>query len=300
MATFEFLSSPRVLRGAPATIWLATYLDGVPTAPASAGTVTITDQDGTAVASGSATIANQRLEYTMTAAQAASSNLLTASWATVVMGASPAVTLTSYHELVGDLLFTLGEARAFDNAALKSETLYPNDNVWAARDQIWDAFEDILGYPLGGRIQREVLGGDGDTSLWLRWPTTATVRAISERTASTQTWTAYTAAELLDVLGSGRGKITRESLGYFTVGNNNIRITYEAGAVPIPRELRTAALMVARNQLVPSALPDRATSMTSELGTFQLSTPGVAPHWFGLPNVDSVLARLQAKVPGFA
>lgn len=300
MATFEQLASPRVLRGTKATIWLATYLDGKPTAPTSAGTVTITDQDGATVASSSATIANQRLEYTLTAAQAASSAVLTASWATVVMGADAAITLTSQHEITGDLLFTLNEARAYSEGALTNQTKYPDSAILQARDRIWDEFEDILGYPLGGRVKREVLSGDGSGDLWLTYARPTEVSAIATRASGTTTWTAFTSTELADVFANDYGRLTRESLGYWTLGNRNIRITYEAGTVPIPRELKNAALTVLRYQLVASAMPDRATSFNDETGTYTLSTPGQRGAIYGLPDVDVVLTRLKMNMPGFA
>lgn len=295
--TFEQLASPRIFRGTPATIWLATYHDGEPTAPATpAPTVAVVNQSGTTVASGTAVIntVDKRLEYNLTPAQTALSATLTATWSSVVMVAT-SMTLTSEHEIAGDRLITIEAARAFDDGALKDANKYPNKVIWSAADQIWDAFEDILGYSMGRRINEVTLGGDGETTIWLPYGADS-VRTIETR--SSTTWTAFTADELADTLLEPSGRLTREALGYWPVGTRNVRVTYESG--PIVGELKRAALIVLKSQLIKSLYDQRATSMQNELGQFQLKVAGTTNSWFGLPDADAVLARRRAKMPGFA
>lgn len=299
-ATLDQLSSYRILRGTRADIWLATYLDGEPTAPATpAPTVSVANQDGTVVASGTATISTERkrLEYTLTAAQTANANQLTATWSDVKMGSDPVISATTYHEVTGDVLFTLPEARNHENGVMKNNTTFPNWLVLEARDRIWDEFESILEYPLGGRVRRVDVDGSGTTDMYLPAPANS-VRAISTRSGGT--WTAFTSDELADVIVTSRGRIIRDTLGYWPSGTLNVRVTFEAGEVPIPRELKRAALLVLKDQLNKSDIPARATTQTSEIGTFQLSTPGQRGAEFGIPAVDVVLNRLRSKVPGFA
>ena len=300
-AIFDQLSSPRILRGTRADIWLATYLDGVPTAPVTpVPTVSVTNQDGTVIASGDAVISadNKRLEFTLTAAQTAEANQLTATWSDVIMGSDPAFDATTYHEVCGDVLFTLPEARNHENGVMKNATTFANSLILEARDRIWDEFESILEYTLGGRVSEATISGDGLGDIILTRSHVHSVRAISTRYNGV--WTAFTADELADVFSTKQGRLVRETLGYWPIGEANIRVTYEAGDVPIHRALKRAALVVLRDQLNRSDLPSRATSQTSEMGTFQLSTPGLRGAHFGIPEVDVVLNRMKSNLPGFA
>jgi hypothetical protein len=299
-ATLDQLSSPRILRGTRADIWLATYLDGEPTAPATpAPTVSVSNQDGTVIASGTATISteNKRLEFTLTAAQTADANLLTATWSDVKMGSDPTIDATTYHEVCGDVLFTLPEARNHENGVMKNATTFPNWLLLEARDRIWDEFESILEYPLGGRVRRESRDGSGTTDLYLSAPASS-VRVVSTRDSGT--WTAFTSGQRSDIIVTSGGRLIRDTMGYWPKGTLNVRVTFEAGEVPIPRALKRAALLVLRDQMNKSDIPARATSQTSEIGTFQLSTPGQRGAEFGIPAVDVVLNRMRSKSPGFA
>jgi hypothetical protein len=166
---------------------------------------------------------------------------------------------------------------------------------------VTDSIEDVIGVALGLRGARDVLDGSGTVTLELRrWPVKR-VRAISIRTAGTQTWTAYTSDELTGVLVERHGLIERETLGAFASGRRNVAVTYEHGLQPIPLDLREAGLRAARSLLVPSNIPDRALFQTTELGQIRLAVAdSERMHWFGIPTVDAVLQRYRAKyrIPG--
>lgn len=302
-ARTEQLSSPRILAGVPGQIEVLVYQDGDLVDPEAmpAPSVTVRDAAGATVASGEANIVggdSGRLTFTLTAAQNARPALLTATW-TMTIGATEYVIQTT-HETVGELLFTLAEARAFDEAALSDASNYPTDTILRGRDLILDAFTQICGFTFGTRYARDVLDGSGCAEIEVREQKVTAVRSIAERTVGSQTFTAYSVDDLADVLVYPTGRLIRETRGSFLTGRRNVAVEYEHGAAPIPLEIREAALRLMRDKLVSSALPDRATSQASEFGAFSLSTAGKSGAWFGIPRVDAVLDRLRRRRPGIA
>ena len=293
---------PRILLGTAADMELQVYVAGVATAPDAvpAPRVTITSEGGTVIASdvvASPGIVATKVKHTLTAAQLNQVNFLTAVW-TLEMS-DVAHTLTTYAQVVRELLFTLADARAYYGAVLGSSTTYPDATLIQMRDQITDAFADILGRSVGGHYGREILDGDGTTELELASSRLTSVLSLKARTFGSQTYTAFTAGELADVLVERSGRLTRESLGVFEAGRQNIAVEYEHGLSPIPYELKQAALRVARHFLVKSDLPDRATSQTNEHGVMSfLSVAGKPGQWFGIPDVDAALSRYRRKLPG--
>lgn len=288
----ELLESPRFLAGSRADLEVTCYRDGTLTDPASAGTVTVTDEDGNVLSSGAAIVvggSSGQLRYQPTAAAMANVNRLTVTWADVVLGSDPAITLTTYAECVGDMLFTEAQARAYGDGGLANATTYPDDLVRRGHDRIWDAFESIVNYPLGRRYQREVLDG-GSTKLRLSKPYVRSIRAVSTRTSGTQTWTAYGSTALAGLSCRPWGLLLNE-LSSFPAGNQNVRVSYEAGK-PIPGSLRLAALRLLRHQLVPSNISDRALYESNQLGQFRMAVadPTQFGRWFGIPDVDAALA----------
>lgn len=290
----------RILKGARVQIEIQPYVAGVATAPDS-GTITITGADGTVIVNADAiSVSGTKGIYQLTETHTANVDELTAVW-TVSVASNPGQIFRTYHLVVGALLFTLAEARAYDASAMANTTTYPAATLAEGRDIVTDAIEDVIGVALGGRYAREVISGGGSSELWLSRVRPSTIRAAEYRTFGTQTWTALTADELADILIWDSGLIARESLGSFTSGSRNWRITYEHGWQPIPNELRQAGLALLRERVVSSALPARATSQTNEFGSFALSTAGRGSEvWFGLPGVDSVLARYRERVPTIA
>ncbi len=292
---FEVPGSDRLLKNSYAILKVDCYLNGSLVEPSSylAPTVVVTNQAGDTVASGTATITRTGIEYTLTPAQTAEAGHLTATWSSVILGTNPAASITTQYEIVGDLLFTLHEARQVK--PLDQQTAYPTDRILAARDRIWDEFEEILGYSIGGRLSTAILGGTGETEAWLPYGA-RTIRTIETRSGST--WTAFTSDELEDALLGDAGHLVRDTLGYWPVGNRNIRITYESA--PVPLDLRRAALLVLKQQLAGSEIDPRATQAVTDKGTFNLATPGQRGSWYGIPEVDVVLNRRKANLPGFA
>lgn len=293
-AELEILESPRYRAGTLGDLEITVYRDGTLNDPASAGTVTVADEDGNTLSSGAATVvggSSGKLRYTPTAAAMSNVNRLTITWANVVLGTDPAITLTSYAEVVGDMLFTEAEARAYDGAAMANSSTYTDDDIRRAHDRIMDAFEDILGYPLGRRYFRETLDGTDEAELRLAHPYVRSIRQVQTRTAGTTTWTTWTQTQIDDIAFKRWGLLRRETLGDWPNGIQNVRVSYEAGKA-IPPEIRRAGLIVLRNTLVASNIPDRALFETNSFGQFRLATANPERGWhFGLPEADAILNR---------
>lgn len=298
VAELEIRESPRYLAGSLGDLEVTVYRDGTLVDPASAGTVTVADEDGNVLSSGAATVVGGGtglLRYTPTAAAMANVNRLTVSWATVVLGADPAITLTTYAEVVGDMLFTEAEARAFDGGAMGVSNGYTDDDIRRGHDAVMDEFERILKFPLGRRYYRDVVDGTGRSRMRMPRNEVQTIRQVQKRTSGSQTWTSFTSDELADVVATSWGLLEREGGAEWEKGTRNYRVSYEAGR-PIEGAARMHALRVLRHQLVPSALPDRALFQTNELGQFRLAVAGDSGHWFGIPDVDAWLLRNRLQV----
>lgn len=302
--SYDRLSSPRILAGMPADIELVfgSNSEDLPD-PTAAGTVVITDEDGNTVVASSApdiVAGRARLRKTLTGAQLANVNLLTATWAGITWQGEAGLSFETNHEVVRSFLFTIDEARRWDNGALKDEEEYPFEELRWARDRITDAFCDILKFELGRRARRDIVDGPGESTLWLNRTRVHSLRSTAIRASGSTSWTALTSGELADVQVSPHGRLVRESLGSWTAGYRNVKTVVEVGADPIPLELKRAGLMVLREAIVNSDLPMRATSQSSEIGSFSLATAGLRGSFFGIPLVDEVLERLRDKTPSVA
>jgi hypothetical protein len=295
-----------ILTGTRAVLSVTLYREGVATDPDAdeTATCTIRDAAGEVVLTGNATRVggnSGRLTFAWTAATNTRPRKVTVTWGNIVFSDEPAIEVVQDEESVGELLFTENEARLHDDEAIEDDEVYTAAAVREKRAELQERFGEIIGVSLGLRGTREVLSGDGSRRLSLsRWPVHR-VRSISVRTRGTQTWTAFTEAELADVLVERHGLIERESLGAFASGRQNIAVEYEHGLQPIPGDLRTAGLDALRMVMVPSNIPDQSLFLTTEMGQFRLAVAdAMRSHWFGVPKVDSVLQHYRAKyrVPG--
>lgn len=300
MAVIERVGAGSVLRGAVSTLEITVYSDGVATDPTVAS-VTAVDEQGNAVGIGAASITGGSTgKVTTAAAVSTTAKSLTLTWSLTVGGT--AQTFTTYHEVLGDFLFTEAELRAFDGGAVANTTTYTDSDISNARELVRVGFEQICNVAFGERAKRAVLDGDGTATIWLGDMQVKSVTAAATRETGSATWTALTVAELADLLVSPNGRVIRDSLGTWPSGNRNVRVDYTYGYQPIPGEVRRAAMWVARNYLTGSNIPRNAISQVDDLGTFQLSVPGQRGSWYGFPEVDRVLRdyRSRNSIPGVA
>lgn len=298
VAVTDRLDSPRILAGTRGELRVQVSQDGLPVAITSPGVVLTNADTGAAITPASAVAAEEtgKLVQVLSGSETATPQRIKAAWTANVDG--QAMTFTTYHEVVGDVLFTLAQARAWDGGALGSKERYPDATVLEARDRVAEAFEDICGVSFGTRGTRETLDGTGGDTAWLSRMECQAVSAAATRDAGGTTWTALTASELADCLLWPNGKLVRESLGTWPAGSRNVRVDYTHGHARVPLEIREAALMVVRERLTGTDLPRNSLTQVNELGTFRLATPGERGAWFGIPVVDEALRRYRRRLPG--
>lgn len=299
MANVERAGSGRVLKGTAGTLEVLVTVDGTATDPTVAS-VAVVDGQGNSVTVGAAAIVGDgsgRVTAALDDAQAAESKTLVATWTLTVSGNSQ--TFVTYHQVVGDALFSEAELRAFDAGAAADTATYPDAALVAMHELVAEAFEQIVGTAMGLRFTREYLDGDGSNVLWVKNTAVGSVLAAATRARGTNTWTALTVDELATVVANSAGRVVRES-GYWPQGTVNVRVDYTYGLQPVPFELKRAAMWVARTNLVGSNLPRRAITQLDPLGSYRLAVPGERGSWFGDPEVDRVLRDYRARyhVPG--
>lgn len=288
-----------ILKGTGATIRALVYVDGTLTALSDLGTVTVVDEDGNEIATGAGGDGGTGVvTFPLTPTHTANVNKLTITWAGLQIAGGDEFSIVTRDEVVGELLFSEAEARAWQEGAMANTTAYTDAMISAHRDGIHDAFEQILGYPLGHRYRRETLDGEGAAKLRLDGRDLRTIRSVKLRDRGSTTWTALTAGELSLVTHRRWGLIEREDGGVFPEGGQNVRVAYEAGR-DIPYELRREALRVLRQQLVPDGASDRTLFTTNQNGQVRYAVADSdRGRWFGIPQTDAVLSRLRE--PGIA
>ena len=295
MAVIERVGAGRILKGAAGSLEITVYSDGTLTDPTVAS-VAVVDGQGNVVTTGAATLvggSSGRVTASVDDAQTSEVKTLTATWTLTVGGNSQ--TFVTTHEVIGDVLFSEAELRAFDGSALSNATTYTDAAIQAMHEMVREAFEQICHVAFGARFKRDYFDGDGCATLWLRDMQVQSILAAAIRTAGTQTWVALSGSELADLLLDSNGRLVRDSLGYWTSGKRNIRVDYVYGYQPVPLEVKRAAMWIARNNLTGSNMPRNAISQVDELGTFRLAVPGERGSWFALPEVDRVLRDYQAR-----
>lgn len=293
MAEVSSVTAPMILK-ASSTVVTATF-DSDP----GSTTVSAVNLAGTEVLASTATGGTGTTRtVTLSGAVTADLDTLTLTWATANLG-----DLETTHEVIGRFLFSVSEARAFDNAAMTSTAKYSTDAIEAARARITDEFEAICGVSFVPRYARLVLNGSGLAVLTLPRQQVTDVRSIEVRTSGSATYTAYTIDELADVYVESWGELSRETLGTFTSGLRNVRVGFEHGYENLPLEIKRAALLALRYSLVESNISERAISISNDQGTTQLWTPGISGRGTAihpLPEVDRILRLYMQRVPVIA
>ena len=255
--------------------------------------VTITRPDGTTVTPG--TIDRTAVgTYRVLIPAQVDPTLLTIAWTGNVSGISQ--TLLTYAEVIGGFLFTLPAAKAWDGGAIPAAGVSDAD-ILAKRVELGDDFQRICGVSFFPRYAREVLDGDNSGQLLVRHhaPEGGRLRLLSVSVGGVaQNLAGYT----LHPDGTLEATAAYLPAGYFPRGRQNVVVEYVHGWGQVPAPVSTAALIVARVQLVPSNLGDRATSISTDQGVISLATAGRGAFQpYGIPAVDSRLARFDETVP---
>lgn len=276
-----------ILRNTQATLQTTFYSGGSATDADASVTVVALGADGGTAAAGTAVSAGTGTgAYQYALAPQPALDLLTVTWT----GAFGAVTqsVTTYAEVVGGHYVTLADIRAL--RSLTSPSTYPNARLIEVRSWFADRAESFCGVSFVPRYGRDVLDGDGSKAVYLSH---SHPRVLEDAFVDSTEVTDLSDWELYP-----SGKVYRNDAGAFASGRRNVVIQYEHGYDAPPEDLREAALVAIRYKLLgdQSGIPERATTMATEVGTFNLALAG-ANRPTGIPEVDAVLVNLSEKVP---
>lgn len=275
----------RILKDTQATLSVTFSVDGTATNPApDSATVTITRADGTVLVSSQAATDTGvgSFAYTLSAGQNNLLDVLTARW-TSNLG-----TITTIAEVVGGFLFSISEARAVK--PLNDTAKYSTQQIIDTRTLVEQAIEDACAVAFVPRYKRETINGRGDTTVMLSQPRVTALRSVA------RDGTALEASELASIVPAGAGSVYYPNR--WTAGFGNYTVAYEHGYPYPPERVKHAALLWAKQILIQGPVSDRTTSMTTDDGTFALSTPGLRGAVAGIPEVDATIQsyRLDASV----
>lgn len=292
----------RIAKNAAATVSHTWYVGETPTDPTGTPTYSIVDANGTAVASGNATVVTGEGRTTAALAAQTITRLLTVTWVATVGGSS--VTEVDQVEVVGGFLFSLVEARNSDTS-LADTSKYTSADLAAGRLEVEQELEEICDRAFVPRYARLVLDGSGISDLVLGGVEpappgcSADLRSLRRASVAPQvdeTFVDLTAGQLAAVAVRPNGVLRRTDGLTWYEGYANVVVEYEYGWDGPPTDLKRAALTRLRSRLnmARSGIPDRATSYTMDSGgTYRLDLPG---EWkTGIPDVDAIYARYSRR-----
>lgn len=278
----------RVRVDTPATLAVTFYdSEGEVAIDPGVTTVTITRSDGTAVVTAAATTGTGAAARTYPLAAQVRPDHLTVVWTGSVGGRR----VTSEVEVVGAFYAELAEIRALD--ALSNTANYPTAKLARARHQAEDVFEDVTGVAWVPRHARELLDGTNEVRLRLAHQQPRSLIAVSVAGVVQADLTAFRLYPYAAIERVAGATWPSEVSG----GGQNIVVEYLHGFDAPPADLREAFLVYVRDRLLMgnSRIPDRASLMSTDFGTFNLVTAG-GQRYTGLPDVDAVLQRYRQYV----
>lgn len=247
--------------------------------------VTVRDGAEDQVATGTADEAGTGLyEFELTPTQIASLDVYEATWEVTLGG--QVNTFRTVFEVVGGHLFSIGEARGFDQI-LADPTEYPTSVIRNAREVVEDFLEDRCNVAFVPRAAREVLTGRGSRRLLL--PHSHLLALISGSVDGM----ALTQGEIDELELEEKGAIQRPT-GKVWAAGAEVGLHYEHGHTRAPADVSRAGLKLLYHYLIAhvSGLPERAIQQTTEVGTFTLSFAGERRP-SGIPEVDAVIAAYR-------
>lgn len=278
----------RLVRGSGGLLRLLVVDDeGDPVDAPQTPTVTVVDGAGTQVATGTATHTGTGV-YTLalTGAQTAQCDTLTVTWSAGV------ATYITVVEVIGGWPVTLADIRNA-NTELADTTRYPSALLAAARNAAMDRIENSTGVAWSTRRARVTLDGDGSTVLALRGPNRKALTEVQTVLGVTVEGAVWDPDGC--VLWPWGGLAAPDGL-VWPVGRRNITVDVLHGVPVAPAPVCEAIVELAIGAVVEygSRVPERATSVSTDLGTFRLTLPG-RDGPTGIPRVDAVIDQWGYK-----
>ena len=268
-----------------------------------AGTLTVTDGAGASVYTGTPALAAGKLTATIPVANLAKLDTYTFTW-TGTAGTS--VTWIQVIELVGGYLFEIADLRTMDRA-FTDTVKYPSATLRQVRNWVEDVIEgsraaQVAFVPRGARVTLDGTSPDytrgfspllyGADYRGLIVPNYL-VRQVHSGSVN---GTALTQAEI-DAITISDNLLWR-SAGVqwpaWPFGKSNITLHYEHGHDRTPGAITRAALILAREYLIKSDLPNRATATSIGDQLFRITVAG-RDGITGIPDVDAAIDQFGRK-----
>ena len=203
-------------------------------------------------------------------------------------------------DVVGEYLFELHELRGRD-PKLVNETAYPAEDLRRARETATQEIETAAMVAFATRRRRVTLSGKGTAELLL--PDVKVTQIVSVTLYDEDTGAdddeSITGDELLDIeVRPESGVLVRTDGAAFPYGSNNVVVEYDHGYEVPPAKIREAALTLALESVVPSGLNPRATSESTDLGSFRISVANEDLNRpTGIPSVDTAIQKYGFRRP---
>lgn len=285
------MANAQVLRNSDERLQVVFYVDGVPTDPdADAVTVTITRDDGTALASAASAIRLDQGVYAYPLSPQANLDHLTAVWTGMFSAITQSV--TTYVDIVGGYYVSLAELRAMKN--LDDATKFTAEDLIAARQWFETSFERYTGRAFVPRYKRIVMWGSGGAVMQLPDEYLRSLRTVKFASVD------LSSAAIANISVEASGRIQHfwplgingpdDSFGvYGSTFPANARITfvYEYGMDACPDDVREAAKTAIRMRLLDDETGRREYALVTDVGVVRYSRPG-EDRPFGIEEVDRV------------
>lgn len=244
------------------------------------------------IAAGTATVAGTgddvgEFSYQLTPAETSVLDELTATW----HDGDNDVDWTTRHRIVGGFMFSIAEARAFDEV-LNDSGKYPAALMASKRAEVENEAEWICDRAFVPSYARVTVDGDGTDRLHVGLHDLRSIRSISVYDTLNGTPVEFTAGELAQLSLLPGGVLRRTDGGVFAFGTSNVIVEAEFG-LDGPDEMMVAAAITrlkSRLSAPRSGLPERTRSWTDAKGNSYTFT-GPDAYRTGVDSVDAVYAR---------
>lgn len=263
--------------------------DGIAATPTGSVAVTVLNPDGTTLTTGTATAGDGLGVYTYTPSTAVTDVLgaWTIRFVYTISGVQYRTDVP--YTVYGGHLFEIADLRAYV-PELASSADYPASEIRSARDAATDRIERAAQVAFSTRAVTVVLDGTGTTGLLLPYTQISSVNAVEID--------GDPVADLTDLSVYPDGRLIWADGTVWSQGLENVVIDLEHGYETIPEPVKRATMLLAMEYLVPSALPARAMSQSTDLGEFRISLANVdAGRYTGIPEVDAVVAEFGMRRP---
>ena len=261
--------------------------DGALEAIAAPYAVTVKDGAGATVSTGVPVYDGtaKTLTFLLTASLLPRLDTYTITWSGTVDGQP--WSWTDELELVGGYLFEIADLRASDKA-FTNTTKYPTADLAVARISVEETIEGekaaaVAFVPRGGRA---TVSGTGRSDIRLPRYEVREVYALSVDGV------AYTSQQIAALIIDDDRLFLPE--GVWDKGNRNIVVHYAHGRDYAPGPIVRAALMLAKEYIVASDTPSRATATSVGTQWFRVNVAG-RDGITGLPDVDAAIDQHGRK-----